>query len=198
LPKFDVQLKIFIRRLADEIGWVLTGLLVGDHCAVLKAPVALADPVPIAHGLVVEQRRPAITGLARGLRRQLDGGYTQRQEAHSQGEDVCCKSSLHGQTPWRGQSGSLGQTMALLQVRSARGIFHALPPNAADALAPMGIVVAIGLPRKPIHAGCCRRGWQRWCARPLGAPADGAASCALCPRRPRAGGLRASCNAGVQ
>jgi len=57
-----------------------------------------------------------------------------------------------------GQSGFLEQTIALLPVRSACGIFHALPSNAADALTPIGIVVAFARSRKPIHASRRRRG----------------------------------------
>ena len=50
--------------LADQMRGALARRLVGDDRAVLEPPVGLADPVPFARCLAVEQRDPARAGLA--------------------------------------------------------------------------------------------------------------------------------------
>ena len=82
-PKLNVELEVLVRRLADQVGGALTRSLVSDDRTVFEPPIALADPIPVAHILTVEQRHPSRSGLTECLGRDVKDGEGQGQKSRS-------------------------------------------------------------------------------------------------------------------
>src|SRR5207247_10809748 len=70
-PELGVDHEVLVRGLGDQVAALA---LVGDERAVLDAPIGLSGRGPAVHGLSIEQLNPARAGLARRLRRKLNGG----------------------------------------------------------------------------------------------------------------------------